>query len=278
MTTHHDAAWHELQYNPRLTVANASEIIPEWRRRAIATRERMPPHSDLKYGPHPRETIDLFRAENPRGTLVYIHGGYWRMLSKLETSWVAEHFLEQGISVALINYPLCPDVPLPHIRGSALHAFAYLYKDVLIPAERGTIVMSGHSAGGHLAALHLATDWRRFNLPENPLSGVISLSGIFDVAPLCHTSMNTDLRLTPALALPLNVIAAAILSRAKCVLAVGALESEEFHRQSHDLGRAWNTLAPQLINVPDANHYTIVDSLADSRGLLHRLACDMFEG
>jgi arylformamidase len=273
-----DHSWHELQYLPSLTVANASEIAPSWRKRAAITREKYPPLCDFKYGPHPREAIDLFRVEKSRGTLVYIHGGYWRSFSKLETSFVAEGFVKQGYSVALINYPLCPDVTLAQIRGSILHAFAYLHTQVLNADERKKIVVAGHSAGGHLATLHLATDWQRFKLPENPITGVISLSGVFDVAPLIQTSLNADLHLTEETAAAVKVGATQPKMTAKLVLAVGSLESEEFHRQSADLARAWSGLSPQLLDVEGYNHYTIVDSLAERNGVLHRLACDMLSG
>jgi arylformamidase len=270
--------WHELQYLPSLTVADAAEIAPAWRKRAAITREKYPPMGDLKYGPHPRETIDLFRARNSRGLLVYIHGGYWRSFSKLETSFVAEGFMEQGYSVALINYPLCPDFPLAHIRGSALSAFAYLHAQVLTADERQKIVVAGHSAGGHLAALHLATDWQRYKLPEHPITGVISLSGVFDVAPLIHTSLNADLRLTESSARAVNVLTMQPRSTAKLVLAVGSLESEEFHRQSAELAKAWASLSPQLLDVEGCNHYNIVDSLANRGGVLHKHACEMLGG
>jgi arylformamidase len=273
-----DHSWHELQYLPSLTVSNAGEIAPSWRKRAAITREKYPPMGDFKYGPHPRETIDLFHVERSRGTLVYIHGGYWRSFSKLETSFVAEGFVEQGYSVALINYPLCPDVPLTHTRHSVLSAFTYLYKHILNADERKKVAVTGHSAGGHLAALHLATDWQRHGIPQNPIDGVISLSGVFDVAPLIKTSINTDLRLTEQSAQALNVTLLEAKSRAKLVLAVGSLESEEFHRQSAELASTWANLSPQLLDVDGFNHYTIVDSLADKVGVLHRLACDILSG
>ena len=270
--------WHNLQYLPSLTVKDAASITPMWWKRAAATRQRFQPMGDIKYGAHPREVLDLFRAAKPRGTLVYIHGGYWRSYSKLETSWVADHFVEQGYSVALINYPLCPDDTLDHIRTSVISAFAYLHQNVLNEAERRCVVVTGHSAGGHLAALHLAVDWQERKLPENPIHGVIALSGVFDVAPLRHTSLNADLRLTSQDAVALNLVTSQPASDAKLVLAVGEHESEEFHRQSSELAKSWSKLAPQLVDVPGKNHFTIVDSLADHDGVLHSLACGMFKG
>jgi arylformamidase len=274
-TEFHTADWYERQYNPRVTVANAVAIIPAWRKRAIATRESHPPLGDMKYGPHPRENLDLFRVRNAKGTVVYIHGGYWRMLSKLETSWIADGFLQQGLNVALINYPLCPDVTVAHIRQSCIRAFAYLWKNVLEETERQKIVVTGHSAGGHLAAHHLTVDWRTHNLPENPIVGVLPVSGIFNVEPLVHTSMNADIGLTPESTASLNLMNAKLCCNSQLVFAVGADEPSEFHRQSHDQAKAWAILHPRVLGLPDKNHFTVIDSLADPQGSLNREIINM---
>lgn len=273
----HDAEWHEVQYNPRLTVKDAHLVMPGWRKRAMATRERFPPQGDLKYGPHPRENIDLFRPENPKGTVVYIHGGYWRMLSKLETSFVAEDFVRAGYTVALINYPLSPDRTVFDIRASVVRAFVYLYREKLLQAEKSNIVVTGHSAGGHMAALHLATDWSALGLPVDPIKAVVSLSGVFDVEPLIQTSMNADLRLNAATARPLNLLKAPLLSRAKLVLAVGADEPGEFQRQTTDMAEHWKELAPDVMVIPATNHYTIVDRLSEPGGPVHQKVLDFLE-
>jgi arylformamidase len=267
--------WHELQYNPRTTVANASEIIPAWKIRAEQTRERFKFDADVSYGPHPREVFDFYRAPNSKGTVIYIHGGYWRMLSKVETSWVADGFMEQGVSVALINYPLCPEVSLGDIRDSIIRAFVYLYRNALNDDERANIVVAGHSAGGHLAALHLATDWASHGLPENPIAGVIAISGIYDVAPLMQTSMNADIQITGESAPVLNLMASEIKSRTSIVFAVGGDEPSEFHRQAADQAKAWALLNPKIISLPQTNHFTVVDSLAKPGSEINRIALAM---
>jgi arylformamidase len=266
----HDDSWYEQQYNPRLSVPNASEIIDGWRKRSVQLRSDLSPMTDFKYGSHPRENLDLFRAPNANATLVFIHGGYWRMHSKLETAFIAEHFVERGISVALINYPLCPDVTLSDIRTSVLHGFTYLWARVLDADERHSIVVSGHSAGGHLAALHATVDWQARGLPADPIKAIVSLSGVFDVSPLLHTSVNADLRLTAETAADLNLLTAIPRTDCRMLLAVGDDEPEEFHAQAQDLAKAWGTLTSRCESIAGTNHFTIVENFADPATQLHQ--------
>lgn len=275
---HRDADWYEREYNPRLTVPDTAAIIDSWPARAEATRARYGFDADIAYGPHPREVMDVYHAENPRGTVVYIHGGYWRMLSKLETSWVVDGFVDRGVSVALLNYPLCPDVGLDQIVESTRRAFATLWRGALNDDERRRVVVTGHSAGGYLTALHLATDWKAYGLPADPLVGAVSLSGIFDLAPLMHTSMNEAIRLTKDMATSLSLVGVPIRSKAPLVLAVGGDETAEFHRQSEALADGWPDLEPRVVEVPGANHFTIVDDLAHANGHLNRIVMELIDG
>ncbi len=272
MTGHN---WHELQYNPRTTVANAGDIIPAWKIRAARTRESFAFDADISYGPHPREVLDFYCAPHSKGVVIYIHGGYWRMLSKVETSWVADGFVEQGVSVALINYPLCPEVSLSDIRDSIIRAFVYVYKNVLNDDEQKNIVVSGHSAGGHLAALHLATDWTKFGLLENPIAGVIAISGIYDVAPLINTSMNADIGITEQSAPSLNLMTSDIKSKAPICFVVGGDEPSEFHRQAEHQAKAWSELNPEVLSLAGKNHFTVVDSFSEPNGELCKVAMAM---
>ena len=272
---HHDDDWYEHQYMPSLSIPDAGAIFESWKQRSAATRVKLTFQSDLRYGPHRREVLDFYPAVNAHGCVVFIHGGYWVEFSKIETSFVAEGFVDQGLSVALINYPLCPEVSIADIRDSCARAFAHLYKSVLSEAERAAIIVTGHSAGGHLAAAHLVQDWGKLGLPKNPIAGVISLSGVFDVAPLEHTSLKPDLRLTPTEIEEVDLTSAVHQSMAKLALAVGEHESEEFHRQSSALAVKWGDLKPQLLDIPAANHFNIVDSLARPGGELNQLAVAM---
>lgn len=270
-----DDLWHEHQYMPSLAISNSGEIFQDWRNRSAATRSRLNFVADIRYGSHPREVLDFYPAKNPHGCLVFIHGGYWVDFSKIETTFVAEGFVDQGLSVALINYPLCPEVSIGDIRASCAQAFVHLYKSVLSVAERAAIVVTGHSAGGYLAAAHLVESWQNWGLPENLVTGVISLSGVFDVVPLMQTSLKEALCLDRASAAALDLSKEQPRGHAKLALAVGQDESAEFHRQSAALGKSWNALKPEILDIAGANHFTIVDSLASPVGQLNHLAVAM---
>ena len=270
-----DTHWFEQQYYPSLAVPNTAEIFESWKARAAASRAKLKFTGDIHYGPHRREVMDFYPVDNAQGCLVFIHGGYWLSFSKFETSWVAKGFVGQGLSVALVNYPLCPEVSIGEINMSCIKAFAHLYKNVLGEAERKAVVVSGHSAGGYLAAAHLVEDWTALGLPADPIAGVLALSGVFDVTPLMQTGMNAELQITEASARGLNLNTQTLHSKGRLALAVGQAESAEFHRQSSALADNWKGLAPKVLDVAGANHFTIVDSLAAPEAELNRLALGM---
>ncbi|MEJ1157516.1 alpha/beta hydrolase [Prosthecomicrobium sp. N25] len=263
-----DPHW-EREFNPRLSVPDAPALYADWPVRAAGTRARRPPET-VAYGTHPREAIDIFRAPDARGALLFFHGGYWRAFSKEDFSWVADGFVDQGLTVAVAGYPLCPDVTLARLCESARAAAEALWRDHLSPSERARFVVSGHSAGGYLTALMLATDWTARGLPVSPFAAALSVSGVFDLTHFVETSMNEVVGLSPSDAAALSLTTSAVRAPCRLVLAVGAEESAEFHRQSEGLARAWADLAPEVVDLAGRNHFTILEDLVSPGGPLNR--------
>ncbi|RTL62979.1 MAG: alpha/beta hydrolase [Hyphomicrobiales bacterium] len=255
-----DPDWCERAYNPRVSVPDVGEITAQWGRLAQETRSRLPYEADVRYGGNPREVLDIFRAPSPKGTFVFIHGGYWRVFSKTEFSWVADALAPAGYTVALINYPLCPEVTVLEIAECCRRAMATLWGK-LEARERANVVISGHSAGGYLTGSSFATDWTALGLPATPFTGGLSISGVFELDPLVHTSMNELIRFTPETARATSIEQAPARVKAPLVLAVGGLETPEFHRQSQQQAAHWADLPSTVASIPGRHHFDVIEEL-----------------
>ncbi|ASL48999.1 hypothetical protein bAD24_p01520 (plasmid) [Burkholderia sp. AD24] len=267
----HDAAWYEREYGWGLENANTSALLASWSARAEVTRSENECILDIPTGNHPREALDLFRARDAKGTVLFIHGGFWRTSSKNDMAWIADGFLHIGYSVVFLNYPLCPEASLREVSESVQASFARLVTEILSDAESGAIVIVGHSAGAYLATSLMATVWNQHGLETSPIRGVVAISGLFELEPLLHTSHNRSLRLDKQLALQLSLTSFSPAVDASLILVVGELETAELHRQSHIMAHAWSTLRPRIVSIKGEDHYGIVEGLARTGSELHRI-------
>ncbi len=250
----------ETEYNQRLRVPEHPEIFEHWSRASAAARARHHCSLELSYGGHPRQRIDILHAPDPRAALTFIHGGYWRSLDKSMFSFVAEPFLAHGISVALVEYRLCPNVALGDVVEDCASALDWLKAHasrIGFPMHRHAL--AGHSAGGHLVTMLLA---RPRSALHDGLCAVASLSGLFRLQPVLHCSMNEDLRLDEQDASRWSPVSLAPMHALPLFLDVGDLETEAFRQQSGLLQRAWPSVPIRTAETAGANHFTIVEAFA----------------
>jgi arylformamidase len=263
-----DAAYYESAYNPRLAVPEFASHFERWRRKAKEARDALSGYLDVPFGPHPMQKMDIFRAKGrSRALLLFIHGGYWRALDKSDHSFVAVPFVERGVTVALINYALCPAVHVQDIVLQVLQGCAWAYRNGNnFGAPDGKLFVAGHSAGGHLTAMALAAQWPKFapDLPNKVVQAGLSLSGVFDVEPIMHTpSINVDVRLTPGEVKRVSPVLLPPATDAPLYTAVGGKEQEGFHHQHQLIRQRWKVAAKADLPCPDDNHFTILDRFAD---------------
>jgi len=271
----------ERGYNNRAAVADHPHWLAQYPELSAITRARHRHLLDLRYGPGPLQTVDLFLPERmPGGTFVFIHGGYWRALDKADFHFVAGPLLEQGIAVAVANYDLCPAVSIAKIVDQCRQLMVWIARQGPrhgVPADN--VVVGGHSAGGHLAAMMLATDWEALGLTRDPFVGGVTLSGVHDLKPLVLSSMNSDLRLTNAEAARISPVNHVSLSPAPMLVAVGGAETSEFIRQAQLLWDAWpenaQPAAGPLI-VAGRHHFNVVVDHADPESDLTRATLALF--
>ena len=240
----------EKEYNNRARVPEHPAIIASWARESAAYREAKPPRV-IRYGDGERHTLDLFEA-GAGPSVMYIHGGYWQALDKSFHSHQAAGLNALGVSVAVPSYDLCPNVRLGDIVEQIRTACATLHRETNAP-----VIVSGHSAGGHLAACLLAT--------EAHVPAAYSISGLFDLAPLIPTSINEKLGLNAEEAEALSPLHWPAPEGKTLDAVVGADESSEFLRQSAAIVVAWGEdgVETRYEEIAAANHFTIIAPLAD---------------
>jgi arylformamidase len=276
-----NAQYYDQRYNPRLSEPNAQDHVERWIRRSVEARKKMSGHLDVAYGDRKRmETLDLFRAEGrSRALLMFIHGGYWRARDKSEQSFVALPFVKAGVTVAMINYALCPAVQVEDIVLQVLQAGAWLYRNGNnFGAPVGSLYVAGHSAGGHLTAMTLAAQWPKFaaDLPTKVVKGALSISGIYDVEPIMHApTINVDVRLNARQVKKVSPLLMPPATNAPLYTAVGGKEQEGFQEQNRWIREKWKKVAGNHIACPDDNHFTILDRLGDANSGLCKGALKM---
>jgi arylformamidase len=218
---------------------------------------------DLAYGPGAWEKLDLFRpAGRTRPPVwVFIHGGYWQASDKVQHAQFAAGMVQAGYAVAMPNYGLAPDTPLETILAQTIASLQFLVtnQDALgIDASR--LHLSGHSAGGHLAAM-VATE-----PGAPPIESALLLSGLFDLEPLGRIPLGRLLGLDdPARAKALSPIHRPA-PKTRIALAYGARETAAFADQSARLAAAWGAPAP--LAAADAHHFNLLEPLATGGELL----------
>jgi arylformamidase len=261
---------YEVEYSNRARVPEYPSLFAGWAKDAAAYRERYPPRS-VAFGPGPRNVIDFFPGDDDGPIVVFIHGGYWQSLDGSSFSHLAGGLNGHGIGVAIPSYDLCPGVAVDDIIQQMRAACREL-------ARLGrSLVISGHSAGGHLAACMLATDWPAFDasLPEDLVVAAYAISGLFDLRPLVETSINNALRLDDAAARAASPLFWNAPLRGTLDAVVGENESPEYFRQSRTIVDLWGAagVTTRFGVVPGANHFTAIAPLSDARSpMVLRLA------
>ena len=259
-------------YNNSKAVPESGAMFKGWVARSQQVRAQHPDHLDLAYGPRPRNRIDYFSAGRNTPVLVFIHGGFWQMRSKDDFAFLAESFLDSGISVAMVGYPLGPDATMDEIVADTHVAIRHLATRLAeLGGDPQRVVVSGWSSGGHLAAMVL---------DEPSLRGAVAISGIYELEPLINSYVNDKLHMDVAMARRNSPILLLPKSSKDIDLFAGGAELPEMRRQTADYAGARRAagLPVRYVELPGANHYTILNSMMDHDGEIHRAIVAMLGG
>lgn len=266
------SAWPQKQrddaYNNTDMVADSAAQIVARNAASAAFRTAHAGHLDLAYGEGEREKWDLFPASDAGAPcLVFIHGGYWQRNRREDFAILAQGARAMGWSAALPGYSLAPDASLTTITWQISRALDWLVAEGPKHGIIGPIVVSGWSAGGHLAAL----------AAEHPaVTAAVAMSGIYELAPIRDTYLDEKLRLTDAEIADLSPIRRPVVQKPMAVVYGGA-ELPELRRQSRVFHRIRaEAQAPgPLIPIPGADHFRVLESLWQADGVLTRAAAEL---
>jgi arylformamidase len=274
----HDAATLERGYNNRALVPDHGRYLERWARDSAALRAACPAMAaDLPYGDTEAERLDLFSPSlSPAGpaerlqprVLMFIHGGWFRALDKSDHSFVAAPFIARGVHVVVPNYALCPAVTVETIVLQMVRAVAYTWRAFQRAGRAAPrLVLAGHSAGGHLAAMLACCDWRAVDpaLPARPVAAAVAISGVFELESLRRTPfLQADLRLDEQGAARLSPAWMPAPDGVPVEAWVGADESALFHEQAWLLRRRWGRQAvPRVASMAARHHFSALDALAE---------------
>ncbi|PUB14228.1 alpha/beta hydrolase [Yoonia sediminilitoris] len=250
-------------------VPEAEAIRADWVQQAARLRDELLPQGraqiDLTYGADPREVMDIFApVGTPKGTLVFVHGGYWHMMDKSYWSHLAAGCLAHGWQVAIPSYPLAPQARISEITQSITAAVRNVADQT-----KGPLVLAGHSAGGHLVARMACKGVLPDDITQR-LARVFPISGVHHLTPLLQTTMNDTLQLTETEALRESPVELDPAPGVPVTFWVGADERPEFLRQNRMAAERWAGKGADVRSVYEAgqDHFTVIGSLAKPDGPL----------
>lgn len=207
-----------------------------------------------------RQGDGIFLPEGePRGLVVFVHGGYWMRFDPSFFSHLAAGPLARGWAVAMPGYTLAPEARIARMTRQVAKGIA-----AAAAAVAGPIVLAGHSAGGHLVARMVCSDTPLAKDLRPRIAGCVPISGLFDLRPLMLTDMNRTLRLDLAEA---RAESPALLEPARGVPVtawVGADERPEFLRHTRLLANIWRGLAADVrcVEAEGRHHFDVIADLA----------------
>lgn len=277
----------DAQYNLRAGRPDYEEtVIPRWSADSAAAREKSDCTLDIRYGEGEKQKLDVFRCGDATApTLVYFHGGYWQRGDKSIYSFIAPPFVAAGFNVVVVGYDLCPSVTITRISEEAREALAEIWRNAnAFGISRDRITVMGHSAGGHITQMMMATDWPAYgeDLPVDLIKAGIPISPLSYLEPVRMTeALNAGIRMDETEADAESPMTNhPPVTNAPQLVVVGGAETDEFHRQARMYVEKFASAARPigLYIVPDVDHFDELDVLVNPASPFFQHTCDMLRG
>lgn len=254
----------EQEYSPSSCVSDIMVYIQDYIDDSATNKRCLPVNADLNYGADTLG-VDYFPGQDNSPLVIYIHGGYWQELSKNESCFMADSVTAKGHHLLVIDYSLAPQAEISTMISQCCQAIAWGLQQHW-SFDHDNIILSGSSAGAHLAACILqAAALEKQGLTPETFNKAVLFSGIYDLRPLLETYINQPLQLTLEAAKALSPGLHNNHNLPPCTLVWGANETQEFKRQSQQYAEFLRTdgVLCQTTEIAQRNHFDVVYELAN---------------
>jgi len=263
--------WHHMDqqslndaYNNHKAVPESEAIISHWIERSKAFRDSHPQYLDISYGPLERQKIDYYSAGPNTPVVIFIHGGFWQAYSKNDFACFAEAYLKEGISVAMVDYPIAPDASMDQIVASSNNAVVFISQHI---SEWGgnpnNVLLSGWSAGGHLCIT---------SMKSMQVKAAVAISGIYELEPLISSFINKKLQMDLAMAKRNSPLLHLPTGNTPIDLFVGGGELSGMREQTFHFAEQLKVCKYPVVltEIPGKNHFEMLNQFGAPEGLVHR--------
>tara|TARA_Y100001970_G_C14250065_1_gene871157 strand:+ start:2847 stop:3755 length:909 start_codon:yes stop_codon:yes gene_type:complete len=259
----------EKSFNPRLSVPNFEMYLEKSKKKAALAKKKLFGKINLRYGNSALQTLDVYYNNNFNLPIhIFIHGGYWRALDKSFHTHMALPFVKKKICFFNINYGLCPSVKLSEIKNQIIECIVWIHRNAKrFNANSENIILSGHSAGAHLASLMLSVNWKKYGINKNFLKGVVLISGIYDTEIVVKLNINKEIGLSIKEARNNNPLRKKPKLITPAIISYGGKEPIKWKEQSTNYMNFLNQngFNCKEISCKKDNHFSLIDTLASNK-------------
>ena len=238
-------------YDNSRTVSNEQEILIAFRKRSLLSYQQHHCIRDIQYAEQQRANFDYFPLDHAKKTLIFLHGGYWQWCDKSDFAFISAEVLAKDMQCVLLEYDLAPHSRLGEMVVQVKAALDFLQQQAWI---NGQVLLVGHSAGAHLAAMLL----------DHPLiTEAALLSGIYDLAQIQKTHLNAALDLSENEIMRFSPISVHDRFNKPYRIYCGKQELDELKWQSRHYFEQRRGIDQDLVSfteLKNIHHYNILDA------------------
>jgi arylformamidase len=232
---------------------------------------------DVRFGDGETDLLDIYIAEGdgPHPIHVFFHGGYWKSNTKNDFGFVAKPFVPFGVTTIVVEYPLIPSVRMGTLIDRCCASMEWTWRNAeSFGGDKNNITISGHSAGGHITAMMMQTDWPSYGdgLPKDLVKGGCSISGVSDLDPVRLSFQNEELQFSPEEAAEFSTLFMDPKHAGPLLAVAGGIEGPEFIRQTTELADAWSAKGMDVKGwiMEGKHHFTTINQYLDAESELSR--------